>query len=100
MSPGFRQGGYPPSTHCVYTVKKHDFRVCALQVKMEAFDLEQDSGCSKDYLQFNNLRFCGKQAYGTTRTIEFLDDEMKIQFHANPTVSGAGFLLSGKQVIC
>ncbi|CAN7993796.1 unnamed protein product [Ixodes hexagonus] len=100
MSPGFRQGGYPPSTHCVYTVKKHDFRVCALEVKMDAFDLEQDSGCSKDYLQFNNLRFCGKQAYGTTRTIEFLDDEMKIQFHANPTVSGAGFLLSGKQVIC
>lgn len=35
-----------------------------------------------------------------TGTIEFLDDEMKIQFHSNPTISGAGFLLSGKQVIC
>ncbi|KAL3214638.1 hypothetical protein MRX96_034802 [Rhipicephalus microplus] len=54
----------------------------------------------KDYLQFGTLRFCGKQAYGATRTIEFLEDEMKIQFHTNPTVSGAGFLLTGKQVTC
>ncbi|XP_077542240.1 tolloid-like protein 1 isoform X2 [Haemaphysalis longicornis] len=100
MSPGFRRGGYPGGIHCVYTLRKHNFRVCALEVKMDAFELEQDPGCSKDYLQFGTLRFCGKQAYGATRTIEFLDDEMKIQFHTNPTVSGAGFLLTGKQVTC
>ncbi|XP_037559501.1 cubilin isoform X3 [Dermacentor silvarum] len=100
MSPGFRRGGYPGGIHCIYTLRKHDFRVCALEVKMDAFELEQDPGCSKDYLQFGTLRFCGKQAYGATRTIEFLDDEMKIQFHTNPTVSGAGFLLTGKQVTC
>ncbi|KAL1423537.1 hypothetical protein MTO96_020925 [Rhipicephalus appendiculatus] len=100
MSPGFRRGGYPAGIHCIYTLRKHDFRVCALEIKMDAFELEQDPGCSKDYLQFGTLRFCGKQAYGATRTIEFLDDEMKIQFHTNPTVSGAGFLLTGKQVTC
>lgn len=100
MSPGFRRGGYPGGIHCIYTLRKHNFRVCALEIKMEAFELEQDPGCSKDYLQFGTLRFCGKQAYGATRTIEFLDDEMKIQFHTNPTVSGAGFLLTGKQVTC
>lgn len=100
MSPGFRRGGYPGGIHCLYTLRKHNFRVCALEVKMDAFELEQDPGCSKDYLQFGTLRFCGKQAYGATRTIEFLDDEMKIQFHTNPTVSGAGFLLTGKQVTC
>lgn len=100
MSPGFRRGGYPAGIHCIYTLRKHDFRVCALEIKMDAFELEQDPGCSKDYLQFGTLRFCGKQAYGATRTIEFLEDEMKIQFHTNPTVSGAGFLLTGKQVTC
>lgn len=100
MSPGFRRGGYPGGIHCIYTLRKHDFRVCALEIKMDAFELEQDPGCSKDYLQFGTLRFCGKQAYGATRTIEFLEDEMKIQFHTNPTVSGAGFLLTGKQVTC
>ncbi|XP_064458407.1 cubilin-like isoform X3 [Ornithodoros turicata] len=100
VSLGFRRGGYLPNTDCAYVIKKSDFRVCALEIKIDAFDLEDDADCDKDYLQFNEVKLCGKQAYGATRTIEFLDDELKVHFHSNPTINGAGFFVSAKQVSC
>lgn len=100
VSPGFRRGGYLPNTDCTYTIRKYDFRVCALEIKMDAFDLESDADCNKDYLQFNEVKLCGKQPYGATRTIEFLDDEIKVNFRSNPTINGAGFFVTVKQVSC
>lgn len=60
VSPGFPVSHYyRPYESCLYTIKKSSHDVCAVQVKFDHFLLESSPGCSKDFLQINDLKLCG-----------------------------------------
>jgi len=63
LSPNYESGSYRPFLDCEYIVRKSTFDVCALEVKFDAFSLEDSKSCAKDYLQIGSMKLCGKLPY-------------------------------------
>lgn len=63
LSPNYDSGSYRPFLDCEYIVRKSTFDVCALEVKFDAFSLEESRNCAKDYLQIGSMKLCGKLPY-------------------------------------
>jgi len=62
--------GYEPFLDCDYLIQKYSRDVCALEIKFEAFNVEESRACNKDYLEINgnvNSRLCGKMVPDTIR---------------------------------
>ncbi|XP_023215823.1 cubilin-like isoform X2 [Centruroides sculpturatus] len=100
VSPGYQSGTYKANLDCKYLVKKSSYDVCALEIKYYIFDLEESEDCKKDYFQIGDIKLCGKLAYDSIRTYEFLEDELTLQFHSDSHRNSAGFFLSGTQIKC
>jgi hypothetical protein len=55
--------GYEPFLDCDYVIGKTSPAVCALEIRFEAFALEESRSCAKDYLEVNGnagMRMCGR----------------------------------------
>ncbi|XP_054153072.1 cubilin-like isoform X2 [Oppia nitens] len=100
LSPHYETGSYQPFLDCQYLVRKSTSNICALEVKFDAFSLEESANCYKDYLQIGSTKLCGKLPYAATKTYEFKDEEIPIKFHTDSNVSDAGFVIMVKQVQC
>ncbi|CAG2110476.1 unnamed protein product [Medioppia subpectinata] len=100
LSPHYDSGSYQPFLDCEYTVRKSTSDICALEVKFDAFALEESKACYKDYLQIGEMRLCGKLPFAATRTYEFKSDEIAIKFHTDANGSDAGFVIMVKQIQC
>ncbi|CAG2118363.1 unnamed protein product, partial [Medioppia subpectinata] len=100
LSPHYDSGSYQPFLDCEYTVRKSTSNICALEVKFDAFALEESKACYKDYLQIGEMRLCGKLPFAATRTYEFKSDEIAIKFHTDANGSDAGFVIMVKQIQC
>ena len=50
---------YLPNMFCRYTVRKATPNVCAIDMKFNSFDIEEDPKCGKDYLEVDAGRICG-----------------------------------------
>lgn len=57
-SPNFPKP-YPPNMFCRYTIRKSTPNVCAIDMKFNKFDIEDDPKCAKDYLEVDAGRICG-----------------------------------------
>lgn len=66
LSPHYEAGSYQPFLDCQYIIRKMSFDVCALEVRFDAFALEESKSCSKDYLQIGSMKLCGKLPFGVT----------------------------------
>ncbi|XP_076352052.1 cubilin-like isoform X2 [Tachypleus tridentatus] len=100
ISPGYTNRAYPSNINCKYTVKKSTFDVCAIEIKFNAFRLEESGDCTKDYLQIGDVKLCGKLPYDSVHTYQFPADELLITLHTDTYANYAGFFLTGRQVSC
>ncbi|CAG2170483.1 unnamed protein product [Oppiella nova] len=100
LSPHYESGSYQPFLDCEYNVRKATHDICALEVKFDAFSLEESKNCYKDYLQIGSMRLCGKLPYAATRTYQFTSDEIPIKFHTDANGNEAGFVIMVKQIQC
>ena len=66
MSPHYDVGSYRPFLDCEYLMIKTNYKVCALEVRFDAFALEESKSCYKDYLQISTMKLCGKLPYAAT----------------------------------
>ncbi len=57
---------YPPNLNCKYRITALPSN-CMVQLNFEEFSLEMSQNCESDYLEINNVKYCGKQLEGTTR---------------------------------
>ncbi|XP_022253677.1 cubilin-like, partial [Limulus polyphemus] len=100
ISPGYTNRSYPSNIDCKYTVKKSTFDVCAIEIKFNAFRLEESEDCTKDYLQIGDEKLCGKLPYDSLHTYQFPADELLLALHTDTYANYAGFFLTGRQVSC
>ena len=119
--------GYEPFLDCDYLVQRYSRDVCALEVKFEAFNVEESRACSKDYLEINgnvNSRMCGKMPVDTISELgkfrcrkkkffanifffhflqgnfEFATETLRIHFHSDAERNDTGFAMVLKQIRC
>jgi hypothetical protein len=58
MSPN-HPNSYPSHMNCRYTIRKANPSVCAIDMKFDSFEIEDDPKCAKDYLEVDAGRICG-----------------------------------------
>ncbi len=58
MSPN-HPNSYPSHMNCRYTIRKANSDVCAIDMKFDSFEIEDDPKCAKDYLEVDAGRICG-----------------------------------------
>ncbi|XP_057375783.1 cubilin-like [Daphnia carinata] len=82
ISPQFPQR-YDPGQDCSYSVIRRSKDVCELQLKFVFFYLPEavDTECREDYLEINNIRYCGVLS-GQTRNVPFDSFHVDIRFHS------------------
>lgn len=56
---------YPSNLNCKYKITALPGN-CMVQLSFEQFRLEFSERCDKDYLEINNIRYCGNQLEGAT----------------------------------
>lgn len=66
LSPHYESGSYRPYLDCEYLIRKTTYDVCAIEVRFDAFALEESKSCIKDYLQIGTMKLCGKLPYAAT----------------------------------
>ena len=57
---------YPANLNCKYKVAALPGN-CMVQLNFDEFRLEYSESCDQDYLEINNIRYCGNQLEGATR---------------------------------
>ncbi|KAM3593822.1 uncharacterized protein V6R79_022582 [Siganus canaliculatus] len=86
---------YPPNVECVWTIRSSPGN--RLQLSFIVFQLQQDSGCQKDFLEIREGsstgplvgRFCGNSLPSNYTSVT--GHILWIKFVSDPSVSGAGF---------
>jgi hypothetical protein len=58
MSPN-HPNSYPSHMNCRYTIRKASPNICAIDMKFDSFEIEDDPKCAKDYLEVDAGRICG-----------------------------------------
>lgn len=92
---------YPSDSFCTWAVFKVASNVCQLQVKLLDFDVEDSSGCAKDYLQVGyQERLCGRRYPGEIRTYHFSGNRLSLCFRSDIYGSGRGFSAEITQLTC
>ena len=62
---------YPSNLNCKYKITALPGN-CMVQLKFDQFRLEFSERCDTDYLEINNIRYCGNQLEGATREFSFV----------------------------
>ena len=57
---------YPANLNCKYKITALPGN-CMVQLNFDQFRLEHSERCDSDYLEINNIRYCGNQLEGATR---------------------------------
>ncbi|KAI1305244.1 GATA-binding factor A [Halotydeus destructor] len=91
---------YPDNMDCTYTLRQANSRVCAIELKMVEFDLEDGGNCEFDYVLIDRKRLCGKIKSNSILTFEFGEREKKIHFRSDSARARRGFLITGSQKEC
>ena len=94
---------YPGNLNCKYKISPQP-GFCSLEIRFEEFDLPHGSSdCSQDYLQVDNVRYCGTQLRGVRKIVTFLASsphEVVIRFSSDRVTSGKGFHATYSQIPC
>ncbi|XP_068201168.1 uncharacterized protein [Palaemon carinicauda] len=92
---------YPSNSFCTWAVFKASSNVCQLQIKLLDFDVENSSGCAKDYLQIGGQeRLCGRRYPGEIRKYHFSGNRLNLCFRSDIYGSGRGFSAEITQLTC
>ncbi|XP_046452995.1 cubilin-like [Daphnia pulex] len=89
---------YLKNLDCIYTVVKLSPVIEQLLISFIAFDLQNSTDCSNDYLEISAERYCGVQT-GLVLRVPFVGaDPFEIRFHSDGAVQQTGFKLSVVQI--
>ncbi|CAG2116376.1 unnamed protein product, partial [Medioppia subpectinata] len=91
---------YPPNLSCKYKITALPGN-CMVQLNFEQFRMEYSESCDNDYLEINNIRYCGNQLEGATLlAFNKKPEDVSIKFVTNGHKSYRGFRASYTQLPC
>ncbi|XP_022251869.1 cubilin-like, partial [Limulus polyphemus] len=97
-SPGYPQS-YPNNINCHYLIRKNNPGVCALDLTVQSFHLEENQNCDYDYLDIKGHKFCGQVPSGSIRRIYFEGpDSLRIYFYSDKATNRPGFSIGVQQI--
>ncbi|CAG2103903.1 unnamed protein product, partial [Medioppia subpectinata] len=91
---------YPSNMFCMYTIRKANPNVCAIDIKFNSFDIEDDPKCNKDYLEVDAGKICGPLPPSHERRYYFLQEEYEkvLIFKSDDSGAKSGFSLHVQQI--
>lgn len=95
---------YKHNQDCLYAFRRSNLSICALDIVMNHFELEEQSSssgaCENDYLEVDYSRFCGSYPLKHRLRFNYFNEELDklIKFHSDASQSKSGFSLTVKQV--
>ncbi|CAG2164515.1 unnamed protein product [Oppiella nova] len=92
---------YPSNMFCTYTIRKANPDVCAVDIKFNSFDIEDDPKCNKDYLEVDAGKICGPLPPSHERRYYFLSEEYEkvLVFKSDDSGVKSGFSLHVQQIV-
>ncbi|XP_013788246.1 cubilin-like [Limulus polyphemus] len=97
-SPNYPQN-YPNDVTCRYLIHQYKPEVCALDVTVHSFDLEESRNCEYDYLDINDQRLCGQIPSNSFKIIPFQEKNfVQLLFHSDKATNRPGFSVRVQQV--
>lgn len=95
---------YRHNLDCLYAVRRTNQSICAIDIVMNHFDLEDQSNssglCESDFLEIDYTRFCGYYPLKHKLRFNYFGDELDkfIKFHSDASLARTGFSLTISQV--
>ncbi|KAG1664200.1 Cubilin [Nymphon striatum] len=91
---------YPSETECSYRISKANNDICSIDITVEEFNVGPNNECKTDYLEIEGQKLCGFISPGSSRTLEFTENEINMKFRSQNGAEKPGFRLMINQRRC